>query len=113
MHLISSTATFTLISPLPHATMWITSIDATAFYHHTEPIGTILYDLPFAVPPGATQTPRLPVDWSLDSVGYEAVRSALGGRLKLDTKANVGVRIGRYVDQIWFMGRGIGAKVRI
>ncbi len=84
MHLFSSTATFTLISPLPHSTMYITHINATAFYNHTEPVGSILYNLPFAVPPGAAQTPRLPVDWDLGTVGYDAVKSALGGRLKLD-----------------------------
>ncbi len=93
--------------------MYITHMDATAFYKHTEPIGTILYDLPFAVPPGISETPRLPVDWSLDSVGYEAVKSALGGHLKLDTRANVGVRIDRFQEEIWFEARGIGSKVRL
>src|SRR5277367_1045903 len=56
MHLISSTATFTLLSPLPHTTLYITSIAATAFYNHTEPVGTIDYPYQLAVPPGASQT---------------------------------------------------------
>lgn len=113
MYLISSTAAFTLLSPLPSSTLYLTSIDATAFYNHTDPVGKIIYDLPFAVPPGASKTPRLPVDWSLDSVGYEAVKSALGGTLKLDAKAEVGVRIGAYEQSVWFVAGGIGASVRL
>lgn len=113
MHLLSSSAIFTLLSPLPHSTIYITYINATAFYNHTDPVGDIIYDLPIAVPPGATQTPRLPVDWSLGSVGYEAVKQALGGTLKLDAKATVSVRIGRWQETVWFIGGGIGAKITI
>jgi len=53
------------------------------------------------------------VDWSLDSVGYEAVKQALGGTLKLDAKAMVRVRVGRWEERVWFTGGGIGAKIRI
>lgn len=73
----------------------------------------IIYDLPFAVPPGATTSPKLPVDWSLDSFGYDAVRDALGGTLKLDVNATVGIRIGKWEQEIWFIGSGIGAHVRL
>src|SRR3954447_7911529 len=96
MHLISSTATFTLLSPLPDITLYITSIAATAFYNHTEPVGTINYPYQLAVPPGASQTPKLPVEWSLGGAGYSAVRDALGGTLNLDAEADVGVRIGAW-----------------
>ncbi|KAI9850076.1 MAG: hypothetical protein M1838_006088 [Thelocarpon superellum] len=113
MHLFSSTATFTLLSPLIDTTFFITHINATAFYNHTDPVGTILYDLPFAVPPHSVETPRLPVDWSLDSVGYEAVRKALGGQLKLDAEAVVGIKIGYFVERVWYVGKHIGAKVRL
>ena len=106
-----SKATFTLLSPLPRSTIYITRIDATALYNHTEPIGKIIYDLPFAVYPGATTSPLLPVYWSLGSVGYEAVRQALGGTLKLDAEAVVGVGIGEWEEEIWYKGRGIGAHV--
>ncbi|MCJ1307456.1 hypothetical protein MMC25_001102 [Agyrium rufum] len=112
-HLFTSTATFTLLSPLPHSTITITDIDATAFYNHTEPVGQILYDLPFAVPPGASRSPKLPVDWSPNSVGYEAIKQALGGSLKLDAVAEVGISIGNWRQNVWFRGGGIGAKVRI
>lgn len=57
-------------------------------------------------------SPRLPVDWDLGSVGYEAVREAVGGRLKLDAKADVGVRVGKWGERVWFVGQGVGAGVR-
>ena len=112
MHLFTSTATFTLLSPLPSTTLYITHINATALYK-TSPVGALHYDLPFAVPPGASQSPRLPVEWSLDSVGYEAVRKALGGELELEARAVVGIRIGGWEERVWFVGSGIGASVKI
>ncbi|KAL2073187.1 hypothetical protein VTL71DRAFT_10511 [Oculimacula yallundae] len=111
-HLLSSTATFTLISPLQYSTIFIESINATAFYNHTEPVGQILYDLPFKVPPGNSQSPNLPVDWSFDSVGYEALKNALGGTLKLDAKGTVEIKLGEWRETVWYAGSGIGASVR-
>lgn len=92
--------------------MYITSLNATAFYDG-QPSGKILYDLPFAVPPGLSESPRLPVAWSLGSVGYGAIRKALGGTLKLSAFAVVGVRIGEWRESIWFQGGQIGANVRL
>ena len=112
-HVLSSTATFTLASPLQHNTIFIDAVNATALYNHTEPIGRIEYDLPFAAPPGLSLTPKLPVDWSLDSVGYGKLREALGGRMKLDARAVVDVRVGRWRERVWYVGRGIGAGVRL
>jgi len=112
-HLISSTATFTLLSPLKYSTIYIEQINATAFYNHTEPVGHIDYDLPFKVPPGSSQSPKLPVDWSFGSVGYEAVKKALGGTLKLDAKGTVGIRLGQWTETVWYVGSGIGASVTI
>lgn len=111
-HVFSSTATFTLVSPLQHNIIYIDHVNATALYNHTETVGRITYDLPFAAPPGETLTPRLPVEWSLDSVGYERLKDALGGRMKLDAKAVVGVRLGLWTETVWYYGRGIGASVR-
>ena len=78
MHLLTSTATFTLLSPLRHSTLFIESLDATACYKG-EDVGHIAYDLPFAIPPvdnegNGITSPRLPVEWDLGSVGYEAVK---------------------------------------
>lgn len=111
-HLLSSTATFTLLSPLQYSTIFIQSINATAFYNHTEPVGQILYDLPFKVPPGRSESPKLPVDWSLDSVGYEALKNALGGTLKLDARGTVEIKLGEWRESVWYVGSGIGASVR-
>ncbi len=110
-HLFSSTATFNLVSPLKYSTIFIDSINATALYNHTEPVGTINYDLPFKVPPGSSQSPRLPVDYSLDSIGYEELRKALGGTLKLDASGTVGIRLGQWTETVWYVGSGIGAGV--
>lgn len=117
MHLFTSTATFTLLSPLRYSVLYVTGIDATAYYKGDD-VGHIAYDLPFAVPPideegqGVT-SPRLPVDWSLGSVGYDAVKRALGGKLRLSAEAEVGVRVGKWEERVWFKGKGIGASVRL
>ena len=112
MHLFTSTANFVLLSPLKTSTLYVTYINATAFYHADE-VGYIVYDLPFAVPPGATTTPRLPVDWNPGSVGYDEIKGAIGGSLKLAAKATVGVRLGKWEERIWYQGQGIGAKIRL
>lgn len=112
-HLFSSTATFTLLSPLQYSTIYIEDINATAFYNHTDPVGKIVYGFPFKVPPGASQSPRLPVDWSIDSVGYERLRKALGGELKLDAEATVKIRLDHWSEEVWFVGGGIGAHVTL
>ena len=124
MHLLTSRAEFNLLSPLPHTTIYITSLHAAAFYAppdpppssgeaHPELVGTINYTLPFAVPPGLSTTPPLPVDWSLGGAGYGAVKDALGGTLQLSAKADVGVRIGAWSEEVWFASPGMGAKVRL
>ena len=113
MHIVSSTADFTLLSPLRKDTIFLTHINATAIYNHTDPVGKILYDLPIAVPPGATKTPRLPVEWSLGSVGYDAVKEALGGTLMLGAKAVVSLRVGNWQQTVDFEGDGIGAHIQL
>jgi len=113
LHLLSSTAQFTLISPLQYNSIYIENINATAFYNHTEPVGRINYDFPFKAPPGSSQTPKLPVQWWIGSMGYEALRNALGGTLKLDAKGTVGVRLGQWSETVWYVGSDIGAGVRL
>jgi len=112
-HLLSSTAQFTLISPLQYSSIYIEDINAIAFWNHTEPVGHIIYDLPFKVPPGYSTSPKLPVNWSFNSVGYEAIQNALGGTLKLDAKGTVGIRLGQWTETVWYVGSGIGASVRL
>jgi len=112
-HLFSSTAQFTLLSPLQYSSIYIEHINATAFYNHTEPVGHIDYDLPFKVPPGSSVSPKLPVEWSFDSVGYEKLKNAIGGTLKFDAKGTVGIRLGQWSETVWYIGSGIGAEVRL
>lgn len=112
-HILSSTAVFTLVSPLERNTLYIDGVNATAFYNHTDPVGTINYSIPFAVPSGSSQTPRLPVGWRLGSDGYEKLKKALGGKLKLDARADVAVRLGNWRETVWYEGRGIGADIRL
>ncbi|KAL5120549.1 hypothetical protein ACEQ8H_001568 [Pleosporales sp. CAS-2024a] len=112
MHLISSTATFVLNSPFQRTTMVITHMNATAYYEG-HPAGVIQYNLPFAVPPGLSESPRIPVDWSFGGIGYQAIRKALGGQLKLSAFAKVDFRIGEWREKIWFRGGKIGANVRL
>lgn len=127
MHLLSSTATFLLLSPLKHSTLYITSLNASAFLPSDsdpdapdEEAGWIVYDEPFGIPPVAETpdgegqiTPRLPVEWSLGSVGFKRIRQALGGELKLKARAEVGVRLGRWRERVWFRGGGFGVGIRL
>lgn len=112
-HILLSTATFTLASPLRHDTVRILHLDAKAFYNHTEPVGRIVHDGALDVPPGLSQTPRLPVQWSASRVGLGKLREALGGSLKLDAVANVTVSLGRWTETVEYRGRGIGARVAL
>lgn len=107
MHIISSTATFILVSPV---SLYVTSISAAAFYNGTE-VGTIDWEYPFAVDEGMTETPRLPVKWGVDAVG--TIKDAIGGTLKLNAIGDVGVRIGEWQEKIHYAGSGIGAKIRL
>ena len=113
IHLFSSTAVFSLLSPFTHTAMWMEAINATAFYNHSEVIGTIEYELPFKIPPGTSESPRLPVDWDPSGVGYQKMRDALNGGLKVAARADAKIRLGEWRDTIWFEGDGIGAKVRL
>ncbi|KAF1820362.1 uncharacterized protein K489DRAFT_301784, partial [Dissoconium aciculare CBS 342.82] len=116
-HLFSSSATTnTAVPPKPTTTL--------------HPIAHIFYSDPLTIPPPAKRpldppddddgipgwtTPKLPVEWSLGSVGYEAVRKALGGSLKVGARAEIDVGIGEWREQKVVFERegGIGAKVRL
>lgn len=113
IHLFSSTAVFSILSPFSHTAMWMEAINATAFYNHTEVIGVIKYALPFKIPPGVSESPRLPVDWDPSGVGYQKMKDALNGGLTVAARADAKIRLGEWRDTIWFEGDGIGAKVRL
>lgn len=112
-HILTSTATFTILSPLKANNIWVSDLNATAFYNHTEPIGGINYDLPWEVPPGISESPALSVDWELNGVGYKALKDAVGGRLKLDAAATATIRVDNWEQPLWLKGRGIGTHIRL
>lgn len=91
----------------------ITSIEATAYYEGDEPLGRIKYYEPFDVPPGISQTPRIPVDLILGGVGYDALRKALGQSLEMDAVAKIGIKVLQYTDIVLYRGKGIAANVRL
>jgi hypothetical protein len=107
MHIFTSTATFVLVSPIA---LYVTSIAATAYYNETE-VGTIDWDYPFAVEAGENVTPRLPVQWNSNAL--DTIRDAIGGTLKLNAEADVGIRIGDWQEKVWYHGQGLGAKIRL
>lgn len=88
-------------------------MNATALYGPTERIGRIYYSRPFYIPPGISNSPRLPVDLDLGGVGHSALKKALGSTLEINAVAEVGVRIGNYTDIITYRGKGISANVRV
>lgn len=112
-HVISRTAQFTLVSPFSKSTIFIDHMNATAKYNHTETIGRIVYDLPFMVPPGTSQSPRLPVDVDGSSMGWPELKKAIGGTLKLDASGIVTVRLGEWTERVWYVGEGIGSSIRL
>ncbi|KAH2801439.1 hypothetical protein KXW19_001114 [Aspergillus fumigatus] len=112
LHLWSSTAEFTLFSPLPRTLIDIMSVQAHAYYAEHEEVGSINYSVPFQVPPGVSKTPRLPVEMNPDGIGYDALKRALGGSLELDAMATVGVRVGHYTATIDYHSKGIRANVK-
>ncbi|KAL2809961.1 hypothetical protein BJX63DRAFT_423438 [Aspergillus granulosus] len=113
LHLLSSTAEFTLFSPLANTTIEVTSVEAQAFRNHDEEVGTINYHDRFSVPPGISHSPRLPVDLKLGRIGYSDPWRAAEGSLDLDTVARIGVEIENYKDIIHYHGKGIKAKVKL
>lgn len=112
-HILSKTAQFTLVSPFSHSTIFIDHMNATALYNHTETIGRIVYDEPFMVPPGVSQSPRLPVDVDGSGMGFPELRKAIGGQLKLDARGIVTVRLGQWTEKVWYVGEGIGSSIRL
>jgi hypothetical protein len=60
---------------------------------------------------GYTTTDRIPVE--VGSVGYDAIRRALGGELVVDAVADVVATIGNWRGRIRYNGQGLGAKVRL
>ncbi|KAI5812587.1 hypothetical protein BZA77DRAFT_138760 [Pyronema omphalodes] len=115
MYLLSSSASFLLLNPLPHDSILISTLDGVAMYNGS-PVGTIKSNAPFLIKAGndgRTTSPRLPVDWDAGSVGFEFLRRTLWGELELHAEAMVGLKMGRMRMGVYYNGtRGVRAHVR-
>ncbi|TGZ80444.1 hypothetical protein EX30DRAFT_307729 [Ascodesmis nigricans] len=115
MHLFTSTADFLIQNPFPHDLITIYKLNGSAMYNGSV-LGTMLADFPFTVNPGLEGlylTPRIPVEWRLDSVGYEAMKKALGGELKVNAVATCNLSLGRYqMTVLYNASRPMKAHVR-
>jgi hypothetical protein len=114
IHLLSRTAQFELFNPLSNSAITINSLEANATYQG-EIVGTITEPtFNFEVLPGRegdTTTDKIPVE--VGSVGYDAIRRALGGELVVDAVADVVATIGKWRGRIRYYGESVGAKVRL
>jgi hypothetical protein len=115
MFLFSSTADFLVKNPLPHNGIIINTLYGVAMYNGST-IGTINHNNKFLIKPGkdgGTMTPRLPVAWSFGNIGYEVMRKALGGQLKLRAEATCKLSIRNLMMEVFYNGTDpIGAHVR-
>ncbi|KAG0261894.1 hypothetical protein DFQ27_002722 [Actinomortierella ambigua] len=114
MYLLSSSIVLELLNPLD-TPIWVLYINGTAFYKD-EPLGHIRVDFerdittpkPIEIPAndhqdensGYTKTPRLPVSFELSSIGYEALKQALGGTLEVGILCHIKARVGNMVQWI-------------
>lgn len=115
MHMFSSKADFLVANPLPHNGIVIHVLDGAALYNGSV-LGTINYGGKFVINPGSggeTLSPRLPVVWSLESVGYGVMRKALGGKLKIRAQAEAELSIGRLRMKVFYnASEAVGAHIR-
>ncbi|KAL7269121.1 hypothetical protein RUND412_008231 [Rhizina undulata] len=115
MHVFSSTAEISIRNPLQQDEITIKKINGTAKYKGID-LGSIFSTEPFKIKPGskgASLTPRLPVEWSLDDVALEAIMSALNGQLTIRAEAHCLVSVGRMdFDLFYNASDPIGAHIR-
>ncbi|KAK3846742.1 MAG: hypothetical protein J3R72DRAFT_226287 [Linnemannia gamsii] len=126
MYLLSSTIVMELKNPLD-TMITVLYINGTASYKE-EPLGHINVDFehdiaspkPILIPAndhqnetsGYVKTPRLPVMFDLSSVGYEALKKALGGTLEVDVSCHIKAKVGSMLMWVDFSKEGIQADVR-
>ncbi|KAF9345999.1 hypothetical protein BGX26_002531 [Mortierella sp. AD094] len=126
MYLLSHTLVLELRNPLD-TLITILYINGTASYKK-EPLGHILIDFehdiaspkPILIPAndhqnetsGYAKTPRLPVTFDLSSVGYEALKKALGGTLEIDVLCHIKAKVGSMLMWVDFAQDGVSSDVR-
>ncbi|EWC45724.1 hypothetical protein DRE_05061 [Drechslerella stenobrocha 248] len=94
------------------ATLHIVGRVGVASYNGTI-LGTLNYTYQFAVPPGVSETPKLPVQLNLSGSGYKFLWDARGGMLQIDATAQCNIKLDRWEERLDFEGRGIGAHIRM
>lgn len=116
MHIVTSTADFLIKNPLAHNRIIIRTLDGAAKYNGST-LGTISYARKFVINPGSmgkTLSPRLPVEWSLDGIGYDTVRKALGGQLLVHAEAACRLSIGDFTMGVLYNASDpVGAHIRL
>lgn len=126
MYLLSSTLILELKNPLD-TEITVLYVNGTASYKD-ERLGRILVDFehdiaspkPIVIPAndhhdensGYVKTPRLPVTFDITSVGYEALKKALGGSLEVDVICHIKARVGNMAMWVDFVKDGVQAEVR-
>ncbi|KAF9913280.1 hypothetical protein EC991_000042 [Linnemannia zychae] len=126
MYLLSSTIVMELKNPLD-TVITVLYINGTASYKD-EPLGHVNVDFehdiaspkPILIPAndhqnetsGYVKTPRLPVMFDLSSVGYEALKKALGGSLEVDVSCHIKAKVGSMLMWVDFTKEGIQSDVR-
>ncbi|KAF9993529.1 hypothetical protein BGZ80_001951 [Entomortierella chlamydospora] len=126
MYLLSHTLVLELRNPLD-TPITVLYINGTASYKN-EPLGHILVDFqndiaspkPILIPAndhqnetsGYAKTPKLPVTFDLSSVGYEALKKALGGTLEVDVLCHIKTKVGSMLMWVDFAKDGVSSDVR-
>lgn len=116
MHILSSTADFYLQNPFPQDSIRILKLNGIAKYNDSI-LGSISHNNPFSIHPGrfgGTVTPRFPVQWKLGSVGYEAMKRAMGGSLDVHGEANCQVTIYDFAMDVFYNSSDpVQARIRL
>ncbi|CAO3564214.1 unnamed protein product [Mortierella alpina] len=126
MYIFSSKLELELQNPLD-TVITVLYINGTASFKG-EKLGRILVDFehdftspkPILIPAnnhqqkdsGYCKTPKLPVVFDLLSVGYEALRRALGGSLEVDVVCHIKAKVGLMEMWVDFVKDGVQAEVR-
>ena len=113
-HVLSSSAVFVVRNPCRNGTVTIESIFATAYYNGTV-IGNIdVDDFGWVIVPGVSNSPYLPVNFSLSDVTRELLKKALGRTLYIDAFARVGFSIDNLEDVYFnYTASGVGSNIRL
>ncbi|KAF9583308.1 hypothetical protein BGW38_009782, partial [Lunasporangiospora selenospora] len=126
LYLLTSSLVLELQNPLD-AVITVLYLNATASFKD-EPLGHVLVDFerdastpkPIIIPAndhqnetsGYTKTPRLPASFYMSSVGYEALKRALGGTLEVDVDCHIKAKVGAMIMWVDYARENVPTNVR-